>query len=323
MMKEGPRFIGRRYSESDRAETGTVLRKWSEESSRPLDGELDKTDEEMRMIQIVNDLLQKELESLGITNFEPIAAERIHILTHDVYEKYFPGSMAHAIYSSVSNMPALDTGVGHSDTKARLFTGILHEAIHGAQAKRFYKNENNQVMDARVGYRIRSAWKEPIERQALTGFNEIMVESTIYKIVRENSEKLEQELGINSEDLQGEIYSYMGYAPLLHTLIRGLAHHEQIPESEVFRNLERGQFQRTILSLKSIERVFGEGALEILSYLGVLNNPAARMEVDELVRKYFETEDADLRYAQMMNLRGVFGRYRMQEAADTEGTSRG
>lgn len=323
-MEREPRLIGRKYGEEEKKEISDVLEGWSKESTAPLEHEVKKTEEEIRMIRVANELLRRELMSLGIADYRSVEIERVHMLEHENFERHYPGSSEQGFHSSVSDIIVIDKGGKRgAENKQQLFGTILHELVHRASTHRFYVSEDAGIHDARAGYRIRSSWKEPFERNALTALNEVMVETTMMKIVMKHSARLEKEFGITKEDLSGPMYQYMQYAPLLDKIVRGISTHQKRTRSEVYKKLERGQFGNNILPIKDIATVFGKDALRMLSYAGVILEPRARQEIDAMVFKYFDTQDEAERTATARSAEGIFGRYRMlEEEAKTSTGSR-
>jgi len=236
-MKENLKFTGRRYEEKEKESLEKNIHQWSLEAMKPMDGELEKSEEDVKMIETINSIVHLELQSLGITDYEPIPLKKIHILSGDIFEKNFPNSDDIAFFLSANDAVYLNKD--KTDTKARIFSSLLHEIIHRASTQKFYvenKNGGSAVYDARVGYRIRSAWKDPRRENRLIGFNELMVDFTAYKILVNNSQYLEK-LGITKKDIQGPIYTYMHYGPILNSIIEKISKDKKISKLEVIEGL--------------------------------------------------------------------------------------
>jgi len=109
-MKENFEFIGRQYSEEEASEQNEQMKKWSAESVKPIDGELEKTKDDVEVIDTANLILKNELESLRIEGFEPIPLGRVHILPAEVFEKQFPGFDGVAQFQSISDAIYVNRG---------------------------------------------------------------------------------------------------------------------------------------------------------------------------------------------------------------------
>lgn len=258
---------------------------------KPIEGESEKTEEEVKMIKTVNDMLGEELESLGVEGYEPISVEKIHLLEEEFFKERFPKLENKAVYVSTSDVVYVNKG--NTTTKAHMVSTTLHELIHRASTKKFYNEEGN-IYDARVGYRIRSVWKEPDRELRFLGFNEVMNDQTVYKILLKNRERLEN-IGISQEDIQGSIYNYANYYPIINAIIKGIVLHKDLTVLEVFNALEKGQFQNSLLVLKDVEKAFGKGSLEILSLLGILKNKEDDERLTELIEQFFAENDTGSR----------------------------
>ncbi len=292
-MKENPKFIGRKYQEEEKEHFASSLQSFSKESSVPVEGELEKTLEEIKIIETINSLLDSELKSIGIKEYSTLSAEKIHLLSNSVFLKKFPDTNAKGFFSSTLDSVYLNKE--STDTKARFLSTLLHEAIHRASSVKFYGDLENSIYDARVGYRINSQWKDSGRQKRFRGFNELMVDYTTYKILSKNIEILESSFGITREDINGPIYSYMDYEPILSSIVKKISEDKKTDPLEVFNNLEKGQFENNIFVLKEIENSFGEGSLSILSLLSELKNKQENLLLDKMIFDYFGEEDAEKR----------------------------
>lgn len=292
-MKENPQFIGRKYDNTEKEQLKKVLSTWSDKSKELINGELEKTQEEIESINIVNSMISDELNLLGIKNFETIPLEKIHFLLGEIFKKEFPNFKGTAFFRSTSDVIYINKD--KVTNKAELFSTLTHELLHRASTNKFYSEEKSgNLYSSRTGYRIQSPWKNNSIKHKLLGFNEMMTDSTVYKILHKNKNKLEK-IGVMEKDINGPIYSYMNYAITLNGIVNGVSKYKNISKIEAFENLEKGQFQNSILVLKDIEKAFGKGSLEILSYLGGLDNKEDREKIDKLIEKFFNENEESLR----------------------------
>ena len=252
-MSENHEFIGRPYSDDEKSIASQALKKWAEESREKLEGEGEKTAEEIAMLGAINEMLADELKSLGIDEYDPISADQVHILSEEVYHKNFPDTTDKAFYRATSDAVYFDRDT--ADTSARRLSNLMHESVHRASRKKFYVDEKKGIYDARTGYRLRSPWKEDEEENKLRGFNELITDYTVHKLFLRNAKMLEERFGITQADIHGSIYTYMDHGPILAAITRKVATHRGSTPMEVFDTLERGLFTNTLLNLKDVERV--------------------------------------------------------------------
>lgn len=282
-------FIGREYEDDEKKNLGEGLRRCSEKATETIEGELEKNQGDLKIIEITNLILKDELETLGINTFTSIPPDRVHILPGAVFAEKFPDKKGNAFFRTIED--ALFINRDKVDTTARMISTLLHEIIHRASVRKFYADKDGAVYDARVGYRIRSAWKQPDRENRLLGFNELMTDYTVFKILIKNQKLLEHNFGITEADIRGPIYSYMHYGPILKYIVEKISLNKGISSQQSFTDLERGQFESNILVLKDVEKSFGKGSLEILSLLGTLKEAEDNDGMDEMVKRFFAEED--------------------------------
>ncbi len=288
-MRENAEFIGRHSSEEDKSSARKALSQWSSESFGPVEGEGQKTPGELKIIETVRQILGDELRSLGIKDYNSVPTPKIHILTDEIFSKRFPDVQNHAFYMATDADIFINRG--RADTPARMLSTIPHESIHAASTQKFFSNtEEGSLSDARVGYRVRSEWKEPSRVHRLEGFNEAMNDYTMYKILLRNQKVIGEEIDVN-----GPIYTYLGqYQPLIDRIVEKIAKDRNISQIEAFNKLERGQFENSILSLKEIGYSFGEGSIEALAFLGYLRGEKGE-DLDRMIMDFFKESNAPRR----------------------------
>lgn len=291
-MREKIEFIGRNYSEEEKSSASGAINKWEDAAAQPIEGETEKSPDQKELIKKLRELLKKELRSLGLEDFDIPGEESIHFLDNDLFEKNFPNSKNSANYWSSSRSIFLNLGI--ADTKAKQISTLLHELLHSVSKQKFYIDDKKNITEARVGYRVHSEWKEEGRTNRLRGFNEVMTDYTVFKLLATNKEVL-KDLGIEEKDVRGPIYTYLApYQTIVDSIGRKIAEDKKISSMEAFNKLERGQFENTLLALKDIDKLFGEGSLQILSYLGEFKDKK-RAEVDKAIKKYFEEQDEEER----------------------------
>lgn len=290
---EKAEFIGRHYEDKEKSELKDKLENWSQESLSPVDGELEKTENDIKMVEVINTMLKDELSSLNIEDYQPIPLERIHILPGEIFLKKFPNFEGKAFFLSTSDVVYINKN--KVDTKARFLSSLLHELVHRASAKKFYADKEGGVSESRVGYRVRSDWKSIDRQNRLMGFNELMNDYTVYKILLKNQKILNKNIGISQEDIRGPIYTYMHYGQILESIINEVAKNKNISVQQVFDDFEKGQFQSSILVLKDVEHIFGKGSLDLLSLLGTLKKKEYNDKLETIIKKFFAESDKSKR----------------------------
>lgn len=290
-MREKIDFIGRNYSDNEKSTASKVINAWENIASEKIEGETEKSPYEKQVIAKLKDILDTELKTLGIENYNILNENNIHLLTTDLYQREFPKHPEHhGHYTSTDRSIFLNKD--KTDTNIRFVSTLLHEMIHSISRQKFYFDNKKNITDARVGYRIHSKWKEDSRSSRFTGFNEVMTDYTVCKLLSVNIKNL-ADLNIKKEDLNSPIYSYLGnYQLIVDNIVEKIAEDKNITPWKAFNKLEAGQFENTILALKDLDRLFGEGSLEILGYLGEFEGEKMTI-MDNLIKKYFSKELVD------------------------------
>ncbi|MDP1690220.1 MAG: hypothetical protein Q8L52_03405 [bacterium] len=302
-MEESPKFIGRTYTKEELSKAKESLERWAKESELPVEGEEEKTEEERAYINKANDLLQRRLADLSIP-YTLIPSEKIHMLSAKAYEKRLGNSVDHGFTSAFDDAIFVNKNKHHGG--ADLLDTLIHEMVHRASKHRFFGSEEHGMVPARIGYHLASPWKKPEGRAALTGFNEIVTEYMAVGILEACKDELGQELGIAKKDIEEFQYGYAQYNDVFSKIVRGIAADKGLSVREVMDDFERGQFAENLLVLKDIDTVFGKGSLRVLACLGVLRDPIEREKVDNLVERYFSSDNQDEKANLQQQVRSSF-----------------
>lgn len=314
------KFIGRRYTEKEKIGGQKALEQWNERGKEKIEGELEKSEEEIKMIDTINSLLTKELESLGVGEYTPLLLEQVHILDDTTFKKRFPGSRAFGYFRSTDNAIFLNRD-SHT-TKAEKLESLLHESIHQSSTQKFFATPPTEggydISDARTGYRLRSEWKGGKDVHKFRGFNELMTDYTAYKILSKNSDTIEESFGITHKEINGPIYSYMEYEPILVAIVNKISKEKNMSRQNVFSDLEAGMFKNTILNLKVIEKTFGKGSLRVLSYLQSLRNSDNNEKLIPVIQEFFEESDEQEREKKGVLIKDLYEQLQKEEAETRE-----
>lgn len=291
MSKEGPQFIGRAYTEEEAQKSQEAVERWKRGAAEPMVGEREKTEFDLKVIDMAKKLLAEQLSAGGF-NFSEIETGQIHIFDDESYRARF-GESGAGTTNGVSGAIGINRDV--ADTTMRYLAVVLHEMIHAASAKKFYLSEARNIYDARVGFRLRSVWKKDRMKDTFIGLNEFITEIIVYMILQRNAEKLVEELSISLEEINGSSYNYMHYGATVNAVVTGIGAYKGVSPAKILGKFSRGPFENTLLVLKDVEKPFGKGALKILASLGSFRDEEKDVQNQELVEEFFTTEDSDRR----------------------------
>jgi hypothetical protein len=285
-------FIGRKYSDEEKEVLNKQLQERFEHAHQPIEHELEKSDKDVELIDGINLIIEKELGEMGIDGFTSIDKEQIHFLSANQFEKEFPGNSSRGLHFSTEK--GIYVNKDANPQNIQLLVTLFHEMIHCTSKTKYY-SEDNVIYDARSGYRVTSDWKEK-DRAYLEGFNELVVDYTVYFWLHKNTDFFEEKFGITKEDINGGHYAYMGIGMLMEKIVSSIAEKRQKIDPEqgnmsVLADLIKGQFDNTLLFLKEVEETFGKGSIEILSKLGA-NTEENNPELFIKIMDYFMLSDS-------------------------------
>lgn len=274
------------------------------------EGELEKTEDQIRMINGVDTMVSDELQRLGVAKLRNLEKEQVHIMPRDYNTPYLPKGKA-----GLFNARKLDIKLrtGEKTTKeeildfARHLIGnnkdvlknrfgflktLLHESIHHAGHLKSYVKlkEKDYFNPYRSGYKIINRFDKK-ERIILEGFNEGVVERLTRELIEKNRKYIEEELKISEKEKNNNIQKTHNYdlnVDLVKVLSTSLSKKEEIPEQEVWDRFKRGHFTGEMMHLRSIEKLYGKGSLRVLGALGDKNKK------DKII-SYFTTSSPEER----------------------------
>ncbi len=253
------------------AVVGTLERDY-DEAAQPMDGELEKTPDEIKLISLGNRYIKDELNALGIKKELEIEPPQFHFFSHEEFIKKFGERDANinAIYKAGTNAAFFDKETPGS--RLRFYKALLHEMIHIASIHKFYaelKNDNVIVPSYRTGYTITDPRKK--EKENLEHFrwlNEAIVDKITMEIINKHQTELRKELKINDEEENESLGSYYPSLGALNELIKELSKRKGESESNIWQKIKRGQFTGEMMHLRDVEKYLGKGELERLAHFG-------------------------------------------------------
>jgi len=290
-MKEKFLIFGQKLTSE---ELGTVehnLDEIREESLKPIEGELEKTKEELKFIKTADSYLKEEFEEMGIEKKPVILPGSVHLLPHDTFNKICPSKESSGIISFPENAIYIDKSAPRN--RLELFKIIFHESVHLLAFQKVHvaaEEESNTARQYRRGYYV----KNPKEghHEHFRGLGEAIVDKTVMEIFRKKAKELIKEFNISKEEEESSPVAYQkDYIEILDIIIKGIAAKNNEDERLVWQDFKKGQFTGEMMHLKKVEDAFGKGSLRILASLGSATKSLSRAEVCEKILRYFETKD--------------------------------
>ncbi|MCC2630863.1 MAG: hypothetical protein K0S38_672 [Candidatus Paceibacter sp.] len=278
-MSEQPEFIGKHYSEDEKADLTEGLHEMEREDRKESIFELEKTPEELKMIRMSNDIIQNEFQGYGIQKEFHIDPEQIHIYSPEAYQEKYPGETI--ISSAESRGKTID--MQRFESKETMFIIMMHEMIHLAAHTAFYaevEGEVGIVHRAKTGYRLDSPWKEK-GKEKFVGLNEAVVELTTHIFMLRHKAEIVETLGINFESMN---LGYYNEWLVFDSIVKTIAKSAEVKYENIVNDYIVAQFTGGMMHLRDIDRLYGKGSLRILALLG------HKEELTPFIQEYFETD---------------------------------
>lgn len=255
-------------------------------------GELEKTPEELQVIEKINEYYRHELEDLNL-EFNAINPGRFHVYTTDAFHKKFPkvGNRVAAFHSDLSG--AIYLNKSKTFGRLGLYKTMFHEAGHEFSYHKYNVDVNDRkIAEDRSGYSVRNL--KEINHEHLRGLNEAILDKIVQDILNKNMEDFSKTINIQElEDPRAHYYD--AFIEVVETVINKIAQDKKENPDEVWQRFKKGFFDGSMMHLRDIEKVYGKGALRIFAFLGEFKEGPDISEEEEeketeKVLAYFQTE---------------------------------
>lgn len=288
-------IIGGNHEEKDKAQKELIAN--FNEIKTDVWGNLEKTEEQLKWIDMVNRFIAVEMEELGITEFTPISVEQVRFVD-EFWSSAVPVSNAdsaeglhHALYRTISvNLKQINENIENKavDKRLKQFSVLLHEALH---EKSFVKYDirGEKIKPYRVGYNL---MKEDL---AFNGFNEGVTDLLTLRLLDMHRDEIKDEFGIDlntdqDKNDKNSIWNYVNrkdVAILVSNIYEGSSD-----------TLWKGYFTGQMMHLREIERKYGKDSLKLLA---LLDADIDKFGKDKAIKihNFFDEETTDVERSQI------------------------
>jgi hypothetical protein len=284
-MESAPKLFGKELTPEDREDADKTITKRSLQGLERVGGEIEKSEEMTRFIEVVGGYLNKELESLGLEPFS-FDLQRIHLLPAENFGKKFKESESNGVYTELSDGIYLKDNA----SRMRLYKSAFHEMVHQASRRSYYVHVDpggNKMRRTRTGY----VSHHPIEgHEHFRGLNEAVVDNIVRDIFRKNQDELVAAFNISEQEQHEEVDWYTRYMDILDVIVSGIANKNDENPEAVMARFMRGEFTGEMMHLRDVERTFGKGSLRMLAAMES-STKGDEITADENILEYFETDD--------------------------------
>lgn len=293
-----------------KAEAEKIIDSVKKEGLEPVEGEIEKTASEIKVIEMANEWFEKEFKKLGIEeNYFRIEPERVHILSDEGWENYAKGcddlnnlTMAalnlekSAIYIPRSRCCRCIIDEFTQEPWARRFsenkvyTTIFHEMTHLLSKQKFHvKRGEGEVTEEDIdlikgGVNVLNRKKN---HEHFRFLNEAITEKIVDEFFEENQKRCLSELNIDERfDLLEKHGGYATEVSILNTIIKTMKNHFN---SEAWNEFKKAVFTgNSKILIKKITEAFGKEAFDMLDKMG------DKKEINAIEKFFSKPKDSSL-----------------------------
>ncbi len=181
--------------------------------------------------------------------------------------------------------------------KESFMHALIHEFFHAASMNYGFLTKENENFDSRLigksGYA--SFYDSQSEdKDQFNGFNEAVTEELARECMKQHYDELFP--NIDQDELKKEWnISYPLERQLLYTIILDMSGGNDEKIGELWKKLAANYISGSIMSLRDIEKFYGEGSLEILSQMTPDAGLPEILEKNKIIISYFTEKDPEKR----------------------------
>lgn len=245
--------------------------------------EVGRTEWHERMITVTSTVIRRECERLGISSIEGIPADHFIFVSSDEYHQHVSEDYySRALYFYDRRLALLNA----ETPRNILFTQQMHESIHAySYHDSMVFPEKKEVLNRRVGVSM----IPPTQGSRFNGLNEAVTERLRWKLSGIHRKKIQKTMEFSDDEMVDITHAkaYSKYIALLDSINDRIAEEMHTTRDACWDMWTKAMITGEMMSLRQIERVWGEGSLRILSMLGY------DKKIDAKVFKFFGTMSHD------------------------------
>lgn len=254
--------------------------------------ELPRTEKQEQVTRLVISVFKEHMHRLGIDVQKELSTRQFHFFDRAGFDREFPDLKgAFGGHGGYDTIPVVA-----EESEGQFFLTLLHEAAHAFAIHTYELGTEGRLPEYRNGYTVmdrKSSFVDPRrDKMHFNAFNEGVVEMTALRLAA-RYEDLFWNAGVSSEGLRDamEHHAYVQQVSVVVKIISKLAVVYGEDELETWKRIERGQYTGDMMWMRSIEKVFGKGALRVLDCLSTEESEEAYQR-NAMVLEYFSSDDA-------------------------------
>jgi hypothetical protein len=192
------KIIPENLDPEDREAAADHLDERREEAVQPLENEPQKSEEERKVVDKINEYFREEMEALGF-EFKPINPDQFHLLEGAEFKRHFPkiDERTGAFYSPKSSAIYLDK-TKNPDRLGR-YKVMFHEAGHYFSYQVYHANvDTRKLGEYRTGYLVDNPNED--EHSHFRGLNEAVLDKIVMEMLNKNKEDLLRTIDATQEE---------------------------------------------------------------------------------------------------------------------------
>lgn len=253
--------------EDDRDMPINIVKKEKDKWNQKIQGEYEKTKEESKAIDLINNFLQQEIKELNVEPKDSILPNRVHFIDGQIAKSLEIES--DGVYSTRKDAVFINKD-NFIDGRLNFYKNILHEIIHYYSFNSLIAIDSTKdIKNYRSGF-VSHNPEDTSRHEHLRGFNEAVVEKVLQDILRKNRDFLIKELNITNKEIKSRenaVSYYTKESDLLNIIIDELAKFKNKNPDEIWKDIKKGLFTGNMMFLRDIEKVFGPGSLRVLAVM--------------------------------------------------------
>lgn len=263
-MKENFNLYYKGVPNEDQELVSNVVENKSQKGTETYVGEFEKTEEELKAIDFINNYIQAEIKQLGLEPRSPIPYERVHIINKEIAKSI--GLTSDGGYHSTRDSVDI---VKDNFKKGRIFfyETLLHEILHYYSYSALIAIDSTKKIEPyRSGYKVKNP-DSIDDHEHFRGFNEAVIEKVLRDILIKNQQDLLNNFNITKDEIkkkQESIPYYFRESSVLDIIIVQMAKHLQRDPLDVWNEIKKGLYTGEMMHLRKIEEVFGPSSLRVL-----------------------------------------------------------
>lgn len=286
------RIIGKNLTPGKAKIAAEQMAGWQKKGKEFFEGEFEKTAEDLKAIEKINSYLGQEFAEAGCKEKpEPILPEQIHYISTESYDKNFSEQAqagSEATYYDTRKAIYINAEAFYRMEK---YYATTHEMTHAASFHQKRVGESGKIMAAKCG--LGTTYLPRAEKfiKQFGGLNEAITEKITREITTKHQEEIAKEFGISKGEMISVPDYYGDYLKILDAAVKKTAEKSGETEEAVWKKIKKGYFEGEMMHLREIERACGAGALRMLAAIGKSPDFASRLETNEMILIYFQTDD--------------------------------